>query len=85
MDNLPQNIEWHSVSFDLVLKSLNASSEGLSTTEAGKRVKIAGSNILHRQNKESAFKILLQKAKYQRNHQSTMAKKILEPHSQHLD
>ena len=59
MDNLPQNIEWHSVSFDLVLKSLNASSEGLSTTEAGKRVKIAGSNILHRQNKESAFKILL--------------------------
>lgn len=59
MDNLLQNNEWHSVSYNNVLESLNASSEGLSTAEAGKRVKIAGSNILYRQTRESAFKILL--------------------------
>ncbi|TDD74878.1 cation-translocating P-type ATPase [Flavobacterium caseinilyticum] len=59
MDNLTQNNDWHSVSCNNVLKSLNASSEGLSAAEAAKRLKIAGPNILDRQTRESAFKILL--------------------------
>ncbi|QIH40223.1 HAD-IC family P-type ATPase [Flavobacterium sp. Sr18] len=59
MDNILQNNEWHSVSYNDVLESLNASSEGISTTDAEKRMKIAGSNILYRQTRESAFKILL--------------------------
>lgn len=59
MDNLLQNNEWYSVSCDNVLERLNASSRGLSTIEAEKRLKIAGSNILDRQTRESAFKILL--------------------------
>ena len=59
MDNLIQNNEWHSVSCNNVLESLNASSEGLSAVEAEKRLKIVGPNILDRQTKESAFKILL--------------------------
>ena len=59
MDNLLQNNEWHSVSYNDVLESLNASSEGLSVKEAEKRLKIAGSNTLNRQTRESAFKILL--------------------------
>jgi calcium-translocating P-type ATPase len=59
MDNILQNNEWHSVSYDDVLERLNASSEGLSIVEADKRAKIAGPNILYRQTRESAFKILL--------------------------
>lgn len=59
MDNLIQSNEWHSVSCNNVLESLNASSEGLSAAEAAKRLKIAGPNILDRQTRESAFKILL--------------------------
>ncbi|MDI1305508.1 MAG: HAD-IC family P-type ATPase, partial [bacterium] len=59
MDDLLQNNEWHSISYNNVLESLNTSSKGLSTIEAEKRLKIAGSNILDRQTRESAFKILL--------------------------
>ena len=59
MDNLIQNNEWHSLSCNNVLESLNASSEGLSAVEAEKRLKIVGPNILDRQTRESAFKILL--------------------------
>lgn len=59
MDHLLQNKKWHSVSYNDVLENFNASSQGLNTTEAEKRLKIAGPNILHRQNRESAFKILL--------------------------
>ncbi|SFE95739.1 cation-translocating P-type ATPase [Flavobacterium xueshanense] len=59
MDHLLQNKKWHSVSYNDVLENFNASSQGLNTTEAEKRLKIVGPNILHRQNRESAFKILL--------------------------
>ncbi|HSN48059.1 MAG TPA: HAD-IC family P-type ATPase, partial [Flavobacterium sp.] len=59
MDNLRQNNEWHSVSFNNVLESLNACSSGLSTAEAGERLRTEGSNILISKNRESAFKILL--------------------------
>ena len=59
MDDLAQNKDWHSVSFNNVLENLNTSSKGLNTTEAGKRQNIVGPNILYRQNRESAFKILL--------------------------
>ena len=59
MNNILQNNEWHSISYNDVLESLNTSSEGLNTAEAEKRVKIAGPNILYRQTRESAFKILL--------------------------
>ncbi|WP_426094438.1 cation-translocating P-type ATPase [Flavobacterium sp. DSR2-3-3] len=59
MDQLLQNKKWHSVSYNDVLENFNASSQGLDTKEAEKRLKIVGPNILHRQNRESAFKILL--------------------------
>lgn len=59
MDNIPRNKEWHSLSYNNVLENLNTSSEGLNVTEVGKRQKKEGSNILYRQRKESAFKILL--------------------------
>jgi magnesium-transporting ATPase (P-type) len=59
MDTILQNNEWHSVPFDNVLQRLNTSSKGLSTKDAEERVKIVGPNILYRQNKESAFRILL--------------------------
>ncbi|MFV7236061.1 cation-translocating P-type ATPase [Flavobacterium sp. ZB4R12] len=59
MDHLLQNKEWHSVSYNNVLENFNASSKGLNMTEAEKRLKIVGPNILYRQNRESAFKILL--------------------------
>ncbi|MFE3869544.1 cation-translocating P-type ATPase [Flavobacterium sp. LS2P90] len=59
MDDLLQNKEWHSVSYNHVLENLNTSSKGLNSTEAGKLLKMVGPNILHRQNRESAFKILL--------------------------
>ena len=59
MDDLLQNKNWHSVPYNTILENLNTSSEGLNTTEAGKRQKIVGPNILYRQNRESAFKILL--------------------------
>ena len=56
MDNIPRNEEWHSLSYSNVLENLNTSSEGLNVTEAGKRLKKEGPNILYRQRKESAFK-----------------------------
>ncbi|TDE29270.1 HAD family hydrolase [Flavobacterium ranwuense] len=59
MSSIAQNKEWHSVSYSNVLESLDTSSEGLSTTEAGKRLKKEGPNIIYRQSRESAFKILL--------------------------
>ncbi|MFE3849130.1 cation-translocating P-type ATPase [Flavobacterium sp. LB3P45] len=59
MSSIAQNKEWHSVSYSKVLESLDTSSEGLSTTEAGKRLKKEGPNIICRQSRESAFKILL--------------------------
>ena len=59
MDNIPRNEEWHSLSFSYVIENLNTSSKGLSATESGDRLKKEGPNILYRQNKESAFKILL--------------------------
>jgi len=59
MNNILQNNEWHSISYNDVLESLNTSSKGLSTAEATKRLKIEGPNILNRQTRESAFKILL--------------------------
>ncbi|PIF62624.1 MULTISPECIES: HAD-IC family P-type ATPase [Flavobacterium] len=59
MSSIVQNKEWHSVSYSNVLESLDTSSEGLSTTEAGKRLKKEGPNIIYRQSRESAFKILL--------------------------
>lgn len=59
MSSIAQNKEWHSVSYSNVLESLKASSEGLSTTEVGKRLQKEGANIIYRQSRESAFKILL--------------------------
>ena len=59
MENVLQNNESHSVSYNNVLKSLNSSSEGLSATEAEKRLELEGPNILDRQTRENAFKILL--------------------------
>lgn len=58
MDKLLRNNEWQSDSYDKVLGSLDSSSEGLTATEAGKRLKIVGPNLLDRQTRESAFKIL---------------------------
>ncbi|MFV8344708.1 cation-translocating P-type ATPase [Flavobacterium sp. ZB4P13] len=59
MSSIAQNKEWHSVSYSNVLESLDTSSEGLSTTEAGKHLKKEGPNIIYMQSRESAFKILL--------------------------
>ncbi|RTY85956.1 cation-translocating P-type ATPase [Flavobacterium sp. RSP15] len=59
MDNVLQNNEWHSASCNNVLARLNSSSEGLSTVDAVKRLKSTGPNILDRQTRENAFKILL--------------------------
>ena len=59
MDNTTGNEEWHSLSYSNVLEKLNTSSKGLSATESGNRLKKAGPNILYRQRKESAFKILI--------------------------
>ena len=59
MENIHRNKEWHSLSYSNVLEILNSSSKGLSAIESANRLKIAGPNILQRQNKESALKILL--------------------------
>ena len=59
MENKPLNNDWHTVSYADVLNNLNASSSGLSTTDAATRLKEDGPNIINKQNKESAFKILL--------------------------
>ena len=59
MDNIAGDEEWHSLSYSNVLEKLNTSSKGLSATESGNRLKKAGPNILYRQRRESAFKILL--------------------------
>ena len=59
MNSILRNKEWHSVSYSKVLENLNTSSEGLPSSEAHKRLKKAGPNILYRQRKESAFKILI--------------------------
>ena len=59
MENKTPNKEWHSVAYTTVLASLNTTSAGLNTTDATDRLNSTGPNILNRQNKESAFKILL--------------------------
>lgn len=59
MSSIAPNKEWHSVSYSNVLESFDTSSEGLSTTEVGKRLRKEGANIIYRQSRESAFKILL--------------------------
>ena len=59
MENKTPNKEWHSVPYNTVLESLKTSSTGLDSTDATNRLVSTGPNILNRQNKESAFKILL--------------------------
>ena len=54
-----QDHKWHLVSYDKVLEILNTSSEGLSSAEAARRQKEIGFNILQRQGRENAFKVLL--------------------------
>ncbi|MDX5418784.1 MAG: HAD-IC family P-type ATPase [Hymenobacteraceae bacterium] len=54
---------WHSLPADDVLDRLNTSSSGLTTTEAKKRLKASGPNVLRKQRQISIIQILLRQIK----------------------
>lgn len=63
MDDLSFTKTWHSLPYATVLENLQSSSNGLSSSEAAKRLKENGPNTLFRQKRETKLRILIRQLK----------------------